>query len=222
MHVFHQYTVLPEYYINERIVEWHKGLICMYYLGNIREQSFLGYEIDKFKYVILCVCLENRNRIPNIIDEWGLRECWVQFIPACLTISTRVVILATRLALRDFIRGDNIARKPNLEIGLRFLARTQVREILEIFRSIIDVCYWMIIVSKRDVGNIAERIIEQEKICVKDSNLCMSRADLGLISKIYKINKNMLERICKSRGSSRYEILERIILEKIALGKTLR
>lgn len=182
----------------------------------------MEYKVDKFEYVILCVSLEDRNRIPNIIDEWNRRGCWVQFIPACLTISAKSIILATRLALRDFIRGNNIARKLSLEIGLRFLARTQVREVLEILKSIVDICYWMIIVSKRNVKSIMEQIIDQKRIRVKDSSSCISRADLGLIAKVYKINEDMLEEICKTRGLSRHEALERIIMEKIALRRILR
>ncbi len=175
-----------------------------------------------FECAILCVSLGDKSKISEIIDGWSRRSVWIQFIPSCLVISIRSIILAVQLALRDFIRGDNIARKLNLEIGLRYLARTQVREVLEIFRSISDAYYWLVVVSKENVETIAKQIIEQGEICERNDDICFSNVELDLIARVFEVDKCLTEKTCKSRNLSQRKALEMIILEKIALGKILR
>jgi len=175
-------------------------------VGNLR---YYGYRCE-----IYC-CSVDKDRLVDLIPVFERQGVWVQFLPCEYVISERAVRLGVLLAIRDFVYGENLAKKLSLQVCLRIFVKRQIRDVLKILNEGGQKVY-LVVVSRSTISNIFENI----KSCgVAEEIQCSAcYPDIDSIVAIYGLSWDIIRSQASSRGEDIRDIIEKIVLEKISTG----
>ncbi len=139
---------------------------------------------------------------------------YIQPYPCSIVISESILDIAANLALEDFQKGYNKAKKVSTEFLLRISGMSQIREAIDrVFSCEYDVYYMVVFVANdttlKEVKNLLGDVCDFSEV---DCEI-----DLNEIKAIYDISENEIRSVLRT-GESLEEALMKIVLEKIALG----
>ena len=148
------------------------------------------------------------------IRELEDKGVFIQPYPCSIVISENILDIAANLALEDFQKGYNRAKKISTEFLLRISGMSQIKEAIDkVFSREYDV-YYMVVFAVRDIT------LEEVKNLLSD--ICDFREvdceiDLNEIKAIYDISENEIRSVLRT-GESLEEALMKMVLEKMALS----
>ena len=170
-------------------------------------------DLGGYRYLIVYSSIDT-GRIIDCILKFERKGVWIQFLPCEYVVSRRVVEISVILAIRDFLRGENIAKKLNLEIALRFFARTQVSEVIEILRCTLSQNVVLVIVCKCEPREVLRELMDSRIVLeVKEQEV---EGNIDKILAIYGFDRRAVECQSRVRGLDFVETLEKFVLEKMA------
>ena len=145
----------------------------------------------------------------------------LQLIPCEYVLDIRQIFLAVMLAIDAWLTKRNISRKLNLEILLRLLKTSQIREAIKLFNDYKGQNYWLIIIiDKKACKSSCESNPEDHLVKTLDTlknhltliqeSSCTPNADV--LRKIYGLNET---KINAQRDHRKKDVFLDYILEKI-------
>jgi len=173
----------------------------------------ISYNGEKFNFLITCGEI-NKDAFLNFIPDFERRGIWIQFVPCSYVLGIEIVEYALKLAVRDYLRGENVAKKLNLQFCLRLFARTQVRDVLELL-SRSNRWAVIVIIARNDVEEILEELVERGIITsFVECDKCAG--NLGEILSIYDVPLDYVSTLSKMRGERMDSVGIKVVMEKIA------
>lgn len=176
-------------------------------------------DIQKYNVVVSCCVVNDVDKaIRRILDYEG-KGIWIQLIPSKLILSKRQLIFAISLAIDAWEKGFAISKKLNLEVLLRFLGKTQIRQAIGIFNKIQTTEYWVVIIcdinKKIDMQQGASILME---ICSSEIINCQCEPDIELILSVYNLDYEDAKNQAAFRSEEIYSTMDKMLLEKINIG----
>ncbi len=148
------------------------------------------------------------------IRELEREGVFIQPYPCSIVISENILDIAANLALEDFQKGYNRAKKISTEFLLRISGTSQIREAINKIFSREYSDYYMVVFAYKEVNLGAVKNFLGD-ICDFDGVDC--EIDLNEIKTIYDISEKEIRSVLRN-GESLEEALVKIVLEKMALS----
>lgn len=173
----------------------------------------------KVEYLgVLYGILKRKEALLEFIRRMERREIWIQPFPCWAVLNEKLLEYATFLAKKDFEKGINKARKLNVQILLRFTGDDQIRDAIQKLEIKNDQNLILAIVSKEEsLKETKERIETKSIMDILGKEDMNTTPDLKKIKLTFGFTPRYLSAICKSRERTDKEVIERALMEQMAL-----
>jgi len=163
------------------------------------------------------VWVVNWQQFFDIMEELEREGVMIQVIPCDLVVCDEILDFVLDLVIEMFNSGKNIAKKLYMEYILRFLAKTQIREVISIMEKISAQAYCLIVYSRSNRASVVYENLLSEGI-IKEVPIELCKTNIDRVVEVYELDKDRLTLQAKFRNQSFEEILCKAILEKISLS----
>ncbi len=164
--------------------------------------------------------IRNFDHFLNYAKKLEKEGLWLLVIPCHLIISDLQILHAVNLALRDFVLGQNTAKKISIQVLLRLLGESQISEAIKIVHPRANMIACVLIFYSGEINNRLQSLISELENLGLITGITKKRIcapNIEKIKRIYDISEEEIRACIRRRDEKPLELIEKIILEKIAL-----